>query len=102
MIVVKDIEKSKQFYKELFGLDVILDQEGNVILTEGLVDVYKRQLKSRAEYAILPAADFLGQGREGHINTPGTVGSPNWEWRMPEFEKIQKELQKYKKMIMFR
>ena len=37
VIVVKDIESSKQFYKELFGLDVILDQEGNVILTEGLV-----------------------------------------------------------------
>lgn len=37
VIVVKDIEKSKQFYKELFGLDVILNQEGNVILTEGLV-----------------------------------------------------------------
>lgn len=37
VIVVKDIEKSKKFYKELFGLDVILDQEGNVILTEGLV-----------------------------------------------------------------
>ena len=37
VIVVKDIEKSKQFYIELFGLDVILDQEGNVILTEGLV-----------------------------------------------------------------
>lgn len=59
-------------------------------------------LKSRAEYAILPAADFLGQGREGHINTPGTLGSPNWEWRMPEFERIQKELQKYKTMLMFR
>lgn len=37
VIVVKDIESSKQFYKELFGLDVILDQEGNTILTEGLV-----------------------------------------------------------------
>ena len=37
VIVVKDVERSKQFYKELFGLDVILDQEGNVILTEGLV-----------------------------------------------------------------
>lgn len=36
VIVVKDIESSKQFYKELFGLDVILDQEGNAILTEGL------------------------------------------------------------------
>lgn len=37
LIVVKDIEKSKAFYKELFGLDVILDNDGNVILTEGVV-----------------------------------------------------------------
>ena len=37
LIVVSDIEKSKKFYKDLFGLDVILDGEGNVILTEGLV-----------------------------------------------------------------
>ena len=37
LIVVKDMEKSVAFYKELFGLDVILDQGGNVILTEGLV-----------------------------------------------------------------
>ena len=37
LIVVKDIEKSKAFYRDLFGLDVILDNDGNVILTEGLV-----------------------------------------------------------------
>lgn len=37
LIVVKDIEKSKQFYHDLFGLNTILDQDGNVILTEGLV-----------------------------------------------------------------
>ena len=37
LIVVKDIEKSKKFYRNLFGLDVILDSDGNVILTEGLV-----------------------------------------------------------------
>lgn len=37
LIVVTDIEKSKTFYKDLFGLDVVLDQDGNVILTEGLV-----------------------------------------------------------------
>lgn len=37
LIVVTDMEKSIAFYKELFGLDVILDQDGNVILTEGLV-----------------------------------------------------------------
>ena len=37
LIVVKDIEKSKQFYHDLFGLDMLLNNEGNVILTEGLV-----------------------------------------------------------------
>lgn len=37
LIVVKDIDKSKQFYQELFGLEVVLDNDGNMILTEGLV-----------------------------------------------------------------
>ena len=37
LITVKDMEKSKAFYKELFGLDVILDNDGKAILTEGLV-----------------------------------------------------------------
>ena len=37
MIVVKDIEKSKQFYHDLFGLNKVLDNDGNMILTEGLV-----------------------------------------------------------------
>ena len=37
LIVVKDIEKSKQFYHDLFGLNVVLDNDGNMILREGLV-----------------------------------------------------------------
>ena len=37
LIVVNDIKKSISFYKDLFGLDVVLDNAGNVILTEGLV-----------------------------------------------------------------
>lgn len=48
LIVVKNIEKSKHFYHDLFGLDVILDNDGNVILTEGLVlqdeEVWKTSL----------------------------------------------------------
>ena len=37
LITVSDIEESKKFYHDLFGLDVILDTDGNIILTEGLV-----------------------------------------------------------------
>lgn len=37
LIVVDDMEESIRFYKEMFGLQVIMRQEGNVILSEGLV-----------------------------------------------------------------
>lgn len=37
LIVVRDIEKSKKFYHDLFGLDLLIDNGGNMILTEGLV-----------------------------------------------------------------
>lgn len=50
LIVVKDIKKSISFYKNLFGLDVVLDNGGNVILTEGLVlqeaDIWKKFVNS--------------------------------------------------------
>ena len=37
LLVVKEIERSKAFYRDLFGLEVIADFGGNVVLTEGLV-----------------------------------------------------------------
>ena len=37
LIVVEDIERSKKFYHDLFGLNVVLDNDGNVIMTDGLV-----------------------------------------------------------------
>ena len=37
LIVTKDIEKSRQFYHDLFGLELDMDNDGNMVLTEGLV-----------------------------------------------------------------
>lgn len=37
LIVVSDMERSKNFYKELFGLRIVTDFGENVILSEGLV-----------------------------------------------------------------
>ena len=42
LIVVDDMERAKAFYRELFGLSVVLDGEERVILTEGLVLQEKR------------------------------------------------------------
>lgn len=37
LIAVNDMERAIRFYKEILGLQVILDQDGNVIMSEGLV-----------------------------------------------------------------
>lgn len=37
LLVVKDVEQSKRFYHDLFGLQIIRDFGENVILSEGLV-----------------------------------------------------------------
>ncbi len=34
LIVVEDIEKSLQFYHDLFGLNKLVDYDGNMILME--------------------------------------------------------------------
>lgn len=59
-------------------------------------------LQSKAEYAIIPAFDILEEGASSRINVPGTVGSPNWEWRMKDLDKIRKELSNYKLQIQNR
>ena len=37
LITTNDIHRAKQFYHDLFGLEVLLDNDGNMILSEGLV-----------------------------------------------------------------
>ena len=54
LIVVKDIERSKQFYHDLFGLNMLLDNDGNMILTEGLVLQEEKIWKSFLGKEIIP------------------------------------------------
>jgi len=54
LLVVRDIEVSKSFYKELFGLSVVRDFGENVILAQGLVlqeqKVWEKTLGKTAEF----------------------------------------------------
>ena len=63
LIVVDDIEKSIEFYKDLFGLQVILKNEGNVILSEGLVlqdaDVWGKTLNKTLNKTSTPFNNMM-------------------------------------------
>ena len=53
LIAVNDMDKAIRFYKEIFGLQVILNQDGNVILSKGLVlqdaKIWKKIFGKRAD-----------------------------------------------------
>ena len=57
LIVVKDIEKSRKFYHDLFDIDLVLDNDGNMILTEGLVLQDEKIWKSFLGKDIVPKSN---------------------------------------------
>ncbi|BBF43959.1 4-alpha-glucanotransferase [Lachnospiraceae bacterium KM106-2] len=54
---------------------------------------------SVANMAIVPMQDFLNLDDSGRINVPGTLGSPNWEWKLDSFSKFKKKLPEITELI---
>ncbi len=44
--------------------------------------------RSPAKLAIVPLMDILELDDTARLNTPGTVGSPNWEWRLSDIKTL--------------
>lgn len=78
LIVVEDIERSKKYYHDLFGLDMILDNDGNMILTEGLVLQEKKYWK-----------EFLGR------DTIGKNNACELYFEEPNIEEFAKKLEEF-------
>ena len=65
--------------------------------------ISKRFLKltfdSIADIAIVPMQDVIDLGDEGRMNTPGTLGSPNWEWKLKSFDEFKQEINRIRELI---
>ena len=57
-------------------------------------------MQSVAQLAVITVQDILDLGDEARINTPGTVGSPNWEWRIANLEGLKKEIPVIRKIFV--
>jgi 4-alpha-glucanotransferase len=49
-------------------------------------------LKCKAKYVIFPIQDILGLDVHARFNTPGKIGSPNWEWRLTDYAMLKNEI----------
>ena len=56
-------------------------------------------LAQKADFAILPMQDVLGLKSVARMNVPGTIGTPNWEWKLKDFEGYKKEMAFLKEQI---
>ena len=49
-------------------------------------------LQAKPNYAIIPMQDLLSLDDRARMNVPGTIGSPNWEWKLKDFNEFEKML----------
>lgn len=54
---------------------------------------------SSANIAIVPMQDLLLLDDTARLNTPGTIGSPNWEWKLKDLKKYNKRLKFLNKLV---
>lgn len=56
-------------------------------------------LESDPRVAFVPMQDILNLGENERLNRPGTVGSPNWEWRLNDLALYEALLPKIRKQL---
>ena len=59
-------------------------------------------LRSPAQLAVLPAQDVLDLGEWARMNRPGTLGSPNWEWKLTGWDALRAALRRLRPEIAAR
>ena len=57
LIVVKDIERSRRFYEDLFGLEMLVDNDGNMVLSDGLALQEEKYWKELLGKEIIPKSN---------------------------------------------
>ncbi len=62
--------------------------------------IVQMTMDSPADLVVLPIQDILLIDDAARINTPGTIGSPNWEWKMKDFSKFDQKIEDLKSLIV--
>ena len=57
LIIVKDIERSRRFYEDLFGLEMLVDNDGNMVLSDGLALQEEKYWKEFLGKEIIPESN---------------------------------------------
>lgn len=75
--------------------------ENRGIHEENMVDLVCHYAMSlNANLVILPAQDLMRLGNASQMNRPGTVGSPNWEWKLKHLDDLSDGISRFKRWVI--
>ena len=75
--------------------------ENRGIHEENMVDLICHYAMSlNANLVILPAQDLMRLGNASQMNRPGTVGSPNWEWKLKHLDDLSDGISRFKRWVI--
>ena len=98
-----DNESIKYWYSNLpisYRRKMAIFFKNQNILNNNIVDnMNEYTLNSKANLVILSIVDILHKTDKFRINFPGTVGSPNWEMKLKDYQELKEKLIKIKLMI---
>lgn len=90
----KELKRIKTIFKKL--------KLNGELMSQQLIDYC---YQSPCRIAIISMPDLLALGQEARLNAPGVCGSPNWEWKLQDFESYKnkveenyQQLRKYKRI----
>ena len=59
-------------------------------------NVIDYSLDSNADMVIIPMSDWIHAGSQARLNMPGSVGAPNWMWRMKDLRAFAERIKQIK------
>ncbi|MBQ4342808.1 MAG: 4-alpha-glucanotransferase, partial [Erysipelotrichaceae bacterium] len=71
-------------------------QLNNRLMSENMIEY---TLRSVSKIAIIPMVDLLNKNDSCRINFPGTVGDPNWQWKMKDYDEFKSKMKWIKEKI---
>jgi 4-alpha-glucanotransferase len=57
-------------------------------------------LHAKPNQAIIPMQDLLSMNDDARMNVPGTIGSPNWEWKLKNFTEFEHLIPKLEQWLI--
>ncbi|MFQ9924794.1 MAG: 4-alpha-glucanotransferase [Beduini sp.] len=95
----QQIPENCLYYTGTHDNDTLLGWMTEENIDYSIDELLEMALATAAEIVIIPLQDFLGLDDSSRINSPGTIGTQNWTWRINSLEDFAEKSESIKAML---